>query len=91
MPPEDDIAPDSMQPVIFANEHGERELGMMRLDFRLRGRLLFNARSEGIDSAKFWSESFAMRRCIVPADSFLRMGEGEEGREAKVRVHRPGP
>ncbi len=68
--PEDDIAPGSMQPVVLINEDGERQLELMRWGFKLPDRLLFNVRSEGIDTANFWKESFRERRCIVPADRF---------------------
>ena len=44
--PEEDIAPGSVQPVIFEND-GERQIEMMRWGFKLPDRLLFNARSEG--------------------------------------------
>jgi putative SOS response-associated peptidase YedK len=43
----------------------------MRWDFKLPDRLLFTARSEGIDQAKFWKDSFLERRCIVPADAIF--------------------
>ncbi|ACO31509.1 MULTISPECIES: SOS response-associated peptidase [Acidobacterium] len=69
--PEDDIAPGSVQPVVLQGQDGMRTLEMMRWGFKLQDRLLFNARSEGIDHSKFWKESFLERRCLVPADSFF--------------------
>ncbi len=68
--PEDDIAPGSIQPVVRINKDGERQIELMRWGFKLPDRLFFNARSEGIESAKFWKDSFSKRRCIIPADSF---------------------
>ncbi len=53
----------------------------MRWAFKLPDRLLFNARSEGIEQASFWKESFLERRCIVPADSVFEWQEAEKGRK----------
>ena len=68
---EDDIAPGSTQPVVLTNEQGERQIEIMRWGFKLADRFLFNARSEGIDTTKFWGERFKTGRCAVPADSFF--------------------
>jgi putative SOS response-associated peptidase YedK len=73
--PEDDIAPGSMQPVVSLNAAGERQLELMRWGFRLPGRLLFNARSEGIESAPFWKDAFLQGRVIVPADAIFEWKE----------------
>ena len=69
--PGDDFSPQSMQPVIHLNEDGERQIEMMRWAFKLpdRARLLFNARSEGIERAKYWKDAFLRGRCIVPGDA----------------------
>jgi putative SOS response-associated peptidase YedK len=77
--PEDDIAPGSMQPVVYLNQGGERQIEMMRWGFKLPDRLLFNARSEGIETAKFWEEPFRKRRCIVPADAIFEWQEAGNG------------
>jgi putative SOS response-associated peptidase YedK len=37
----------------------------------LPDRLLFNARSEGIESSKFWKDAFLKGRVIVPADAIF--------------------
>ncbi|MCU1316409.1 MAG: hypothetical protein JWN63_1731 [Candidatus Acidoferrum typicum] len=66
--PEDDIGPQSLQPVIFTNDDGERQIELMRWAFKLPDRLLFNARSEGIELSKFWKEAFLTGRCIVIND-----------------------
>jgi putative SOS response-associated peptidase YedK len=68
--PGTEAAPGSIQPVIFMG-NGLREVGEMRWGFKLPDRLLFNARSEGIASSKFWREMLTNRRCIVPAGSFF--------------------
>jgi putative SOS response-associated peptidase YedK len=89
--PEDDIAPGSIQPVVLANESGEREVALMRWGFKLPDRHLFNARSEDIDRAKFWKDSFERRRCIVPADAFFEWQKAERGsKKPKYEVVIPG-
>jgi putative SOS response-associated peptidase YedK len=88
--PEDDIAPGSMQPVICINQEGERQIERMRWGFHLPDRLLFNARSEGIEGARFWKESFARRRCIVPADSFYEWQKVKGGKKPKYEFTVPG-
>jgi putative SOS response-associated peptidase YedK len=88
--PEDDIAPGSVQPVVLTNHNGERQIEMMRWGFKLPDRLLFNARSEGIEAAKFWSERFKTRRCIVPADSFFEWVEAAKGPKPKYEFSVPG-
>ena len=60
--PGDDLRPQSMQPVVFTNEAGERQIEMMRWGFKLPDRLLFNARSEGIATANFWKDAFLSGR-----------------------------
>jgi hypothetical protein len=77
---EDDIAPGSVQPVVLSSADGERRIERMRWGFKLPDRLLFNARSEGIDVAKFWSDRFKTGRCIVPADTFFEWAKAAEGR-----------
>jgi putative SOS response-associated peptidase YedK len=71
--PGDDFSPQSMQPVIYLNDDGERQLEMMRWAFKLpdkaKPKLLFNARSEGIEHSNFWKDAFLKGRCIVPGDA----------------------
>jgi putative SOS response-associated peptidase YedK len=69
--PEDDIAPGSVQPVVYLTPEGERRIAPMRWGFKLPDRFLFNTRSEGVERSRFWKEAFRERRCIVPADSFF--------------------
>ena len=54
--PGNDIAPDSVQPVVLVNDDGERQIKLMRWSFRLPKRLLFNAGSEDILLTGFWKE-----------------------------------
>jgi putative SOS response-associated peptidase YedK len=62
----------------------------MRWGFKLRDRLLFNARSEGIDAAQFWSERFKTGWCIVPADAFFEWVKAAEGLKPKYGFAVPG-
>ena len=52
--PEDDIAPGSMQPVVYLTPEGRRRIAPMRWGFRLPNRFLFNTRSEGVEQSRFW-------------------------------------
>jgi putative SOS response-associated peptidase YedK len=89
--PEDDPRPQSMQPVIFTNEAGERQIEMMRWGFKLPDRLLFNARSEGIADANFWKDAFLTGRAIAPGDAIFEwktMPAGEK--KPKYEITIPG-
>jgi len=79
--PGDDLRPQSLQPVIFTNDQGERQIELMRWAFKLPDKLLFNARSEGIDHAKFWKDAFLTGRCIVPGDALYEWQETEKGKK----------
>jgi putative SOS response-associated peptidase YedK len=79
--PEDDIAPGSMQPVVSINQDGERQIELMRWGFKLPNRLLFNARSEGIETSKFWRDAFRTGRVIVPADGIFEWKEMPKGQK----------
>jgi putative SOS response-associated peptidase YedK len=89
--PEDDIAPGSIQPVVLTGESGEHGIALMRWGFKLPDRHLFAARSEGIDQAKFWRDSFQQRRCIIPADAIFEWQKVERGKKKpKYEVVIPG-
>lgn len=77
----DDLRPQSFQPVIFMNEAGERQIELMRWAFKLPDRLLFNARSEGIEQSKFWKDPFLTGCCIVPGDAVYEWQEVEKGKK----------
>jgi putative SOS response-associated peptidase YedK len=77
--PDEDAAPGSIQPVVSINPDGERQLELMRWGFKLPDRLLFNARSEGIETSKFWKDAFLKGRIIVPADATFEWKEMPEG------------
>ncbi len=84
--PEEDIAPGSVQPVVYTGDDGAPRVEMMRWGFKMPDRLLFNARSEGIDRWSFWRESFMERRCIVPADSFYEWEKLKKGKKYEFTV-----
>lgn len=86
----EDIAPDSVQPVVLLNEHGERQIELMRWAFRVPKKLLFNARSEEITQTAFWKESFEKRRCIVPADAIFEWQDVKTGKKPKYEFVLPG-
>jgi putative SOS response-associated peptidase YedK len=88
--PGDDIAPDSVQPVVLLNEDGERQIELMRWAFRIPKKLLFNARSEEIMQTVFWKESFEKRRCIVPADAIFEWQDVKKGKKPKYEFVLPG-
>lgn len=89
--PEGEIAPGSIQPVVLANESGERDIALMRWGFKLPDRFLFVARSEGIEQSRFWKDSFLERRCIIPADAIFEWHPVERGKKKpKYEVAIPG-
>jgi putative SOS response-associated peptidase YedK len=88
--PEEDIAPGSIQPVVLSGDTGGREIALMRWGFKLPDRHLFNARSEGIERAPFWKDSFQERRCIVPADAFFEWSDTGQKKKAKYEIAVPG-
>jgi len=77
----DDLRPQSLQPVIFTNDDGERQIELMRWAFKLPDRLLFNARSEGIERSDFWKDAFRTGRCIAPADAIYEWQDVEKGKK----------
>ena len=77
----DDLRPQSMQPVIFTNDAGERQMELMRWAFKLPDRLLFKARSEGIEHSKFWKDTFLTERCILPGDAIYEWQEAQKGQK----------
>jgi hypothetical protein len=68
--PGDDFSPQSMQPVIYTNDDGERQIQMMHWAFRLSDnpRPLFNARSEALNTRSS-GEMLSLRDVV----SFPRM------------------
>jgi hypothetical protein len=85
----DDLRPQSMQPVISINEAGERQMELMRWAFKLPDRLLFNARSEGIERSRFWGGCLSEPPCHCSRRCCLRVAEHRRKEEAEVGVHHP--
>lgn len=89
--PGDDLRPQSMQPIIYTNEAGERQIEMMRWGFKLPDRLLFNARSEGIAQANFWKDAFVSGRGIAPGDAVFEWKAMPAGqKKPKYEITIPG-
>jgi len=86
----DDLRPQSLQPVIYLNEHGERQMEMMRWAFKLPDRLLFNARSEGIERSRFWADAFRNGRAIAPGDVIYEWQKTGEKQKPKWAFTIPG-
>ena len=80
LPPDYNVAPTSMQPVIRLNrDTGEREIVLMRwglipyfaksaADFK--GFSTINAKAETVTERAMWRRPFEKRRCLVLADGF---------------------
>jgi len=67
--------------VIYLNDDGEHQIELMRWAFKLPDRLLFNARSEGIERSKFWKGAFQVVRSILPGDAIYEWQEVEKGKK----------
>lgn len=77
MAPSTDIAPGSLQPVVWLDPSGRRRLAPMRWGFQLPERFLFNTRSETAESSRFWQQAYRLRRCLIPADGFYESARHE--------------
>ncbi len=88
--PEDEVAPGSMQPVVYLTAEGERALALMRWGFKLLDRFLFNTRSETVEQSRFWKEPFRERRCIVPADAFFEWSSASAKSRKKFEISLQG-
>ena len=85
--PRYNIAPTDPVLAVRRRDDGGRELGRLRWGLvpgrwaRDRsGRPLINARAEGIARQPAFRESFAERRCLIPADGFYEWLEDERGK-----------
>lgn len=88
--PNDDITPGTMQPVVFSNDEGERDIELMYWGFTFPRRLTFNTRSDGILKTGLWKSSFENRRCIVPADRFFEWKRLHKKNNPKYEISVPG-
>ena len=88
--PNDDITPGTMQPVVFSNDEGERDIELMYWGFTFPKRLTFNTRSDGILKSGLWKNSFENRRCIVPADRVVEWKRLHKKNNPKYEITVPG-
>ena len=86
-PPRYNIAP--TDPVLAVRRHqgGQRDLGRLRWGLvpgrwaeKASGRPLINARAETLQTQPAFRESFAERRCLIPADGFYEWLVDERGK-----------
>jgi putative SOS response-associated peptidase YedK len=78
------IFPGHMAPIIKQSADGERELVMRSWGFILlrdgyAPKRVTNTRDDKVET-KFWKDSFAHRRCLVPATAFCEPDEGKPAR-----------
>jgi putative SOS response-associated peptidase YedK len=88
--PNNDITPGTMQPVVFSNDEGERDIELMYWGFTFPKRLTFNTRSDAILKPGLWKNSFESRRCIVPADRFFEWKRLHKKNNPKYEITVPG-
>jgi putative SOS response-associated peptidase YedK len=101
--PRYNLAPTQDAPVIIADAHGGRRMGMMRwglvpswADDPSLGNRLINARAETVAEKPAFRAAFRRRRCVVPMDGFYEwveepVGDDAGGETVKVPhwIHRP--
>lgn len=87
MEPRFNIAPTDPILAVRRTDEGEREAGRLRWGLvpgrwaeKSSGRPLINARAEGLTSQPAFRESFAERRCLIPADGFFEWRRDEQGK-----------
>jgi putative SOS response-associated peptidase YedK len=87
-------APGHEPPIVLTNSSGQRELDLARwwmipANWKLPLNQLptaFNARAEELENKRFWSRSFAARRCLVPATGW-REFTGPSGQRQPHHFH----
>ncbi len=84
--PRYNVAPTDAVLAVRRGDEGAREAGRLRWGLvpgrwaeKRSGRPLINARAEGLTSQPAFRESFAERRCLVPADGFFEWRRDENG------------
>src|SRR4051812_7283306 len=85
--PRFNVAPTDPVLAVRRIEEGAREAGRLRWGLvpgrwaeKRSGRPLINARAEGLTSQPAFRDSFAERRCLIPADGFFEWRRDENGR-----------
>ena len=86
-PPRYNIAPTDPVLAVRRLDDGARDLGRLRWCLipgrwaeKASGRPLINARAETLQSQPAFRESFAERRCLIPADGFYEWVTDERGK-----------
>jgi putative SOS response-associated peptidase YedK len=86
-PPRYNIAPTDPVLAVRRLDEGSRDLGRLRWGLvpgrwaeKASGRPLINARAETLQSQPAFRESFAERRCLIPADGFYEWVTDERGK-----------
>jgi putative SOS response-associated peptidase YedK len=86
-PPRYNIAPTDPVLAVRRLDDGARDLGRLRWGLvpgrwaeKASGRPLINARAETLQSQPAFRESFAERRCLIPADGFYEWVTDERGK-----------
>jgi putative SOS response-associated peptidase YedK len=86
-PPRYNIAPTDPVLAVRRTDDGTRGLGRLRWGLvpgrwaeKASGRPLINARAETLQSQPAFRESFAERRCLIPADGFYEWVTDERGK-----------
>src|SRR4051794_18925041 len=91
--PRFNIAPTDPVLAVRRREDASRDLGRLRWGlmpgrWAEKGRPLINARAESLDAQPAFKESFAERRCLIPADGFYEWLEDGHGKRP-VWISRP--
>jgi putative SOS response-associated peptidase YedK len=82
--PKDGVTPGSVQPVIRINSRGERKISLMRWGFKRDGwQAPLQCPSRKHHRRELLEKSFSVRRCIVPADSFLEWQKTQQSKKPK--------
>jgi putative SOS response-associated peptidase YedK len=95
LPPRWNVAP-TLDVYSVIERAGTRRLGTLRWGFvphwttRLRGaRTPINARLESVARSRMFGDSFARRRCLLPADGFYEWQVLEDGTKQPYHLHDP--
>ncbi len=68
--PNTNAAPSQRLPVILNTSPNRMTLGTWGLEAPWKQGLIINARRESLETKRLFSDSFAKRRCLIPADAF---------------------
>ncbi len=94
LPPRFNIAPTQVVPIVRRRADGRREAALLRwglvpagAEDPAIGSRLINARAETVETKPAFRQSFAERRCLVPADGFYEWrAEGQKRQPILIRL-----